>query len=122
MRALSGPFWAVVSFLAAASFGVIALLRPVPELPPASGALESALAQGFLSGFTMDPHEALAENAPEPEKGTASVERMYKEALILYVQQDVESAVKLLELAAKAEPANERVKNALARIKQEVSR
>lgn len=107
------------SFLAAALCGAAAaLLRPSTAFPAAAGLLESALAQGFIFGYSMDLRAA----EPAAPPAAADVDSLYRDALILYVQQDPQKAVQLLERAAKAAPKNEKVRNALARIRQELGR
>lgn len=94
-------------------------LRPAGPVSREARAVEATLAQGFLAGYSLDAADRPAE-AAAASPGDPSASGLYRQALIAYVRKDVRRAVGLLEQAAKADPADERVRNALSRIRQEV--
>lgn len=119
-RFLIGVFFSSLAGLLLA--GIVQWAQQRPSFPAESQALETAFAQGFLAGFTVDPYESRDEEVGAGERVASpagAAQRLYKDALIFYVQQDRARALELLERASQADPSDLKIRNALARIRRE---
>lgn len=92
-------------------------LRPAGPISREARSLEATFALGFLAGYSLDVAKAPGPAAPAAAR---SANDLYRQALIAYVRKDLRKAVGLLEAAAKADPSDKRVRNAMSRIRQEL--